>query len=440
MNRNKGNHKGTCRRFWSLRCSLLAIVCFCFLLSTRRQTIPVPDVRNGESRYPEDDNNMILDTLDIENTVKDETTIGAFSDVLPRDWRDWLTEYSRNSAITIADISPVTIHGSKGCGISLKLLFQRRTKVQPIISTTKTFFKASYAEMTHFDAESHLREIKAYYLDRILKTNVVLPCVGYHLDSQNLLLRDASNNDKGWATIETSVQCANTNDGTSSQQPSEAMTNRGNTTASVEGSMMLWMYDLEQFRKEDIVSSTRRFNHSLTSDNTTSIVRRQQDERPEQESAMNYAIFHYLGACMKSGHNHFGYYHKKTNFGRQYVAIDNDRCMTPKAIFSNRNIVPDLHFNRIRLWETLVYEKICHVSHDRLPVLQIVREAAVAAGESNLDTLKRTLISNRLFKALKEDVLSYELTTSQPEAFLEIDERINKLWGYIQKNCPQQPI
>jgi hypothetical protein len=353
---------------------------------------------------------------------------GAFGDVMPNIWRQWVAKHSNgtDTAISIYKVEPVSQHTDWGCGISIQLLFQRRTQSERIPSTTKAFFKASYADMTHYDAESHLREIKAYYLDRILKTNVVLPCVGYHLDRQQLV-----EDDKNWKFIQENHECVNEKLG-----KSDATSNHG--TDSFEGSIMLWMYDLNQVEKEKIVKSARLF------DSSGHDVGRQHEHTEELESAMNYAIFHYLGACMKSEHNHFSYRKKRKNSSdgstksaRQYVAIDNDRCMTPEAVFSNRDVVPDLHFNRIQLWEQLVFGRICLVSHHKLPVIRVVREAAAAAGKG-VDDVNSGPISSHLLKALENDVLSSELANSQPEAFSEIDKRINRLGEYIQKNCPQE--
>jgi len=347
---------------------------------------------------------------------------GAFGDVIPNDWRRWLAKYSNDTSteITVSHVEPTSLHTDWGCGISMRLLFyRRRTESEIIPSTTKAFFKASYADMSHYDAESHLREIKAYYLDRILQTHVVMPCVGYYLDLQHVL-----DNDEDRAVVRENVECVKEK---SSQTKSAKET--------VEGSMMLWMHNLHQVEKEEIVESAR-----LSPANKHDI-EKSSASREEQESALNYAIFHYLGACMKSEHNHFSYRKKSGSnsatdgvFHRNYVAIDNDRCMTPKAVFSNREIVPDLHFNRIKLWENLVYERICKVSHKKLPVLRIVKDAASRKDNAT----KNGRISSLLLKALEEDLLSNELIKSQPEAFLEIDERVNKLEEYIRKNCPQE--
>ena len=48
------------------------------------------------------------------------------------------------------------------------------------------------------------------------------------------------------------------------------------------------------------------------------------------------------------------------------------------------------------------------------------------------------MISSRRLRDLQDDELSFKLFELQPEAFSEIDERINKLAEYICQNCPQE--
>ena len=382
---------------------LLSILGILVILMAKNQVIPSFDCQESSyysALYPHQNKSDHYDEA------------GAFGDIMSEDWRQWLAKRSNETetAITMSNVEPTSLHTDWGCGISMQLLFHTRTQSLPIPITTKTFFKASYADMLHYDAESHLREIKAFYLDQILQTNVVLPCVGYHLDRRRIL-EDVEK----WGIIRGNLECIDEK-------------KRG-ADSSVEGSIMLWMYDLEEVEKETIVESAGLLNED---------VERHQEDEEELLSAMNYAIFHYLGACMKSEHNHFSYRKKKRgdhnavddNFGRRYIAIDNDRCMTPKQIFSNREIVPDLHFNRIQLWENLVFQRICHVPLHRLPVMRIVQEAAYEATESST-------ISHRLRKALEADVLSNELLNSEQEAFNEIDDRIFKLGDYVRKKCSQ---
>jgi hypothetical protein len=444
-------------------------------------------------------------------------------------WRKWLLERqeqrqkSNDTVITIDKVKPISLHADWGCGFSMQVYFEtpkiasstiagtNSTSTSTSTSTTtetttetpiKAFFKSSYADMSHYDAESHLREIKAYYLDQILKTYVVLPCVGYQFSSQQLQQhqQDNNNNDKKKTTkkmldiINDNLDCTreneegNSNDNHHQQQQQQDKTN-STIIVAAEGSIMLWLDGIDSVSKESIVRQARAFNitSSNNNNNNAGMTAEQLQERREQQqkqiSAINYAIFHYLGACMKSEHNHFRYnsnnHNKNKNEknsnhhdqpsslflnnddeqedgdgsssinNRYYTAIDNDRCMTPKSIYSNTDIVPKMHLNRIELWKNLVFGRICdyasfnnelnynhHYYYYQLPVLQVVQEAAASASAShNNNSNSNSLISNRLIEALKDDVLSYELIMSQPEAFTEIDDRINKLGRYIREKC-----
>jgi hypothetical protein len=451
-------------------------------------------------------------------------------------WREWLLERqeqqqqnSNDKVITIHKVKPISLHTDWGCGFSMQVYFETPKIASSTIASTssstahttsssasrttektiKAFFKSSYADMTHYDAESHLREIKAYYLDQILKTYVVLPCVGYQFSSQQLQQQqqDNNNNDKKKATKKTlgiiydNLDCTRENKEGNSNDHHQQQQEKTNSTTIIaaDGSIMLWLDGIEDVDKEAIVKHARIFKTTSSNDSDNDVdgmtagQLKKLKQHQKQISAINYAIFHYLGACMKSEHNHFRYIsknnhnknkNKKKNeneneknsnhhdqpsslffnnndddeqangFGssinnRYYTAIDNDRCMTPKSIYSNTTIVPELHFNRIELWKNLVFERICdYVSfneelrynhrHYQLPVLSVVQEAAVLASHNSGSSIRsnsRSLISNRLIEALKGDVLSYELIMSQPEAFTEIDDRINKLGKYIRDKC-----
>ena len=447
-------------------------------------------------------------------------------------WRKWLLERqeqgqeSNDTVITIDKVQPISLHTDWGCGFSMQVYFETPKIASSTIAGTnstsanastitttetttethiKAFFKSSYADMSHYDAESHLREIKAYYLDQILKTYVVLPCVGYQFSSQQLQehQQDNNNNDRKNSTkemldfINDNLDCtrenekgySNDNHHHHQQQQQQEKTNSTMIIAA-EGSIMLWLDGIDGVSEESIMKRARTFNitRSIEISNdvgvTTGRLQERRQQQQKQISAINYAIFHYLGACMKSGHNHFQYIsgnrnknknEKNSNHhdqpsslffnnddeqedgdgssikNRYYTAIDNDRCMTPESIYSNTDIVPEMHFNRIELWKNLVFERICdyvsfnnelnynynHHHHQyQLPVLQVVQEAAASASHNNSsNSNSNSLISNRLIEALKDDVLSYELMMSQPEAFTDIDDRINKLGRYIKENC-----
>ena len=55
---------------------------------------------------------------------------------------------------------------------------------------------------------------------------------------------------------------------------------------------------------------------------------------------------------MKSKHTHFIYWAQN-----RFMAIDNDRCLTPQAISHDPN-VPKEHAQRVKQWEDLVFQ-IC---------------------------------------------------------------------------------
>eukprot|EP00531_Pseudo-nitzschia_arenysensis_P010666 CAMPEP_0116132316 /NCGR_PEP_ID=MMETSP0329-20121206/9480_1 /TAXON_ID=697910 /ORGANISM="Pseudo-nitzschia arenysensis, Strain B593" /LENGTH=407 /DNA_ID=CAMNT_0003626817 /DNA_START=1 /DNA_END=1224 /DNA_ORIENTATION=- len=291
----------------------------------------------------------------------------AFGDITHDTWQQWLAEHDSNSNQTKLNILETKTHGGPGggCGISLQLNFDIQKRQSPIPSssstTTKAFFKIAHANMSHHQAESHLREIKAYYLDRILQTNAVLPCAGYTLDS-----RQVADTDK-WNMITENLKC----------EEAEAV----KTANSVQGSMMLWLKDLGRTKKRQIVESAE--NNTLV------------DDKPNEfTSAMNYAFFHYFGACMKSDHNHFAKVLEKGDEREHiYVAIDNDRCMIPKSIYADSNVVPGRKMRRLSMWEDLVYKRICDIPHELFPVVGVIREAAKSKNTS-------TRISNRPWRRM----------------------------------------
>ena len=137
---------------------------------------------------------------------------------------------------------------------------------------------------------------------------------------------------------------------------------------------------------------------------------------------------------MKSDHNHFAKVLEKGDEREHiYVAIDNDRCMIPKSIYADSNVVPGRKMRRLSMWEDLVYKRICDIPHELFPVVGVIREAAKSKNTS-------TRISNRLKLAMETDVLSNELFASQPEAFEEVDERVRQLADYINQHCPGERV
>merc|ERR1712107_309395 len=117
--------------------------------------------------------------------------------------------------------------------------------------------------------------------------------------------------------------------------------------------------------------------------------------------------------------------------------------MVPKSVYLNRKNVPKLQYHRMHSWMDVVFNKdvLCQYVKYDLPVLRVVQETAAAAkgpvsksnGSNNVANYAP--ISRRLMDALKNDILSDQLLQSQPESFIEIDERVHKLNEFITKKC-----
>eukprot|EP00550_Attheya_septentrionalis_P011931 CAMPEP_0198301502 /NCGR_PEP_ID=MMETSP1449-20131203/51841_1 /TAXON_ID=420275 /ORGANISM="Attheya septentrionalis, Strain CCMP2084" /LENGTH=340 /DNA_ID=CAMNT_0044003599 /DNA_START=140 /DNA_END=1162 /DNA_ORIENTATION=- len=323
--------------------------------------------------------------------------------------------------------------------------------------------------------ESHLREIKAYYLDQILQTNLVLPCVGYNFSFSTLQFDSVEKGQRYEQLIHKNLECSNSTT---------------DTSIAFEGSMMLWMDGLEQLKLSQIFEAatgniTTGGDSCDCSTCTSSVLGRDADgssisgriqwsidnmgrsetqacslvcgaEFPgiceecnpdtctsnptppaptppgvvtpspvtptvpqsgtattttaRQESAIRYSILHYLGACMKSDHNHFGH----TN--GLFVAIDNDRCLTPSHVYAYADPIRKLHITQFR---KLVLEELCVFPKN---IVELVKQSSSSKDK----------ISQQLIQSLRDDVLAEQLLQSQPEAFGEIDERVDKLALHIE--------
>lgn len=313
-------------------------------------------------------------------------TPGEMYQLEPQKWRQWLSSHSLGGIHKLRKASLYT----KGCGISMKVDFRSHTTASTLPSSKpkskpqhSAYFKHSTTDMSHYDAESHLRESKAYYLDRLLGTNVVLPCVGHVLprDPLNSLL---TREQQGY--VEKHMKCASRDDG-------------------IDGSLMLWLDGIKQVPHQKIIETALIPRKTTTS-----------------SSALQYALFHYVGGCMKSDHNHFYYKHPKKRT-IQFTAIDNDRCFTPEAISLNQTTVPQYHRERLRQWERMLFQKKSTGVLCQNPVAQ------------RLLLSQQALWSRRLQTELAQDALATQLLASQPEALKEMDARVETLVEYLRKTC-----
>ena len=286
-------------------------------------------------------------------------------------WRNWLSARFLQESTHLKKATLYT-----GCGLSMRMNFSSS-------NWQSAYFKLAISEdMLSFWAESHLREIKAGYLDRLLGTGVVAPCVGKRFN---------------YETVKESIV-----GGSVQQQILDNNTLCLPDSGDLTGAVSLFMRGAEEGSKKDVFSAAFAYREKVQQFNGTRFT-----------SAISYAVFHYLAGCMKSDHNHF-----RVNNTR-FVAIDNDRCFTPEHLI-NRPGISNYEFNIFHLWEVLVFAT-CHFPS------KVVAFLEEATSDNN-----NTVLSEKFVVALSEDALAEELLSSQPEAFSDMDNRATRLVQHIR--------
>jgi len=289
------------------------------------------------------------------------------------DWQCWLT----NSAV-LKSSAPRAGHfrNDSSCGFTMQMTME---------SANLVLFKAAFAgDINHKTAETHLREIKAAYLDRILGLGVVLPCAGVVLDRKEVEGSFPESHVREYqAALSNSTGCVSESSG-----------------KSLKGAIMLYAQSLERTSMETALATAIRSKVGTLT----------------YESAVKYAVFLYLAGCMKSPHNHFQI------FSGHFVAVDNDRCFIPEHIMKGTN-VPQNWYELFGVWERLVFE-ICDFPPFLLETLQ--------------DANSAVKLSDRLRAALADDTLADDLLAEQPEALLEVDARAHKLLQHMESCQFQQ--
>ena len=300
----------------------------------------------------------------------------------PQQWRTWLFSEDNQKTVTGAKGLRPDISQS-GCGLSMKVRFNNSTKL-------KAFFKHNEeVESYQYDilGESHLREIKASYLDAILGTNVVLPCVGYHIQPFQVLKEESSKR-----VVAENSYCSFNNRKVDYDD------------RVVGGSLMMWTEGIQQVPKQKIVHEAMHKNN---------------------EYAMKYALFQFLAACPKTDHNHFGISLSNEppdeEFPRDmfYASLDNDRCLAPRSIILDRTLHRK-EKKRFYTWRDVVLGT-CTFPSD-------IRKFIIDTADGVLPK-----ISSVLVKSLKEDELADHLLTLQPESYPEIDERVDLLAKHMRR-------
>lgn len=244
--------------------------------------------------------------------------------------------------------------------------------------------------MSSSRSESHLREIKAAYLDEILGLNVVPRTIGFRIEYDAFEASIAvvkSSTDK--SLLESNLWC---------------MPQRSEWNRTVPGSLMIFYDGVESVPRGQLLIQHKRRRNDAT-----------------KRSALRYATLLYLAGCVKSEHNHF-MWNKKI-----FLAIDNDRCFMPRRTVEQlESETPAVYDRRVRMFEHFVFSSCAFPD-------SFIAGLARMTGKNQ----SRPALSQQLRSALANDALASDLLEIQPETFDELDERVTKLWSHIQ-TCQAQ--
>ena len=341
-------------------------------------------------------------------------------------WSNWLEKYNNR---TIADTSTkvkyvqkvttlasaVASDISRRCGFSVMIHFEHATNRAYFKNIAVQEKRPQGSDEDPHSHNMHYNEIKASYLDRILGTNVTLPCVGH-----TLALPARENQRAERKQIIGILEECNT-----------IVSGGGNGSVygvgffheqRIEGSMMFWLDNLEKAPLKNVIEDAR----SPMKDS---------ELQQKQSSALNFIVFQYLGGCSRTisvssttPNAHDGSYNNFVRYyadDSRYVSVDNSLCFIPKKSTTNAMRVTHLLQVNIVDWTDLTYELACY-----LPA-QLQRNLIEAA-----TTTEGAKISSRLRASLKNDMLSDQIIESSLfETFDELDQRVEQLAVHINQTC-----
>ncbi|XP_078576115.1 uncharacterized protein LOC144861882 [Branchiostoma floridae x Branchiostoma japonicum] len=95
--------------------------------------------------------------------------------------------YDHWSMRNIRDMKRATIYTetpNEGCGVTFSTDLYQHTDGDCIVQ--KVHVKSAYSNLHHYQGESHLRELKAHYLDRVMLTNLTAKSFGVNLDFSHI--------------------------------------------------------------------------------------------------------------------------------------------------------------------------------------------------------------------------------------------------------------
>lgn len=304
-------------------------------------------------------------------------------DALSMDVKTWAT-YLESSTMERSHSYRAGTVDHEDCGYSLRLKYRH-----PATSTWQlVFFKYASTIYADYFVETHLREIKASHLDRILGTNLTPPVIGKRVPYQKIhdnFVNVGGDPSQTPEQLYKATRCSIVSAENRSVIPAAAMFNMVGVTASRP-------FDSAQ-------RAAQQFNTTPTT---------------ATRSAFLYSLFNYLAACWKTSHNHFWMDRAR------FIAIDNDRCFQPQSFLQEMS---KDNWNAIVIWETVVFGT-CTFPESIVAVLFSTER-------------RNNTLSARLIRSLRRDDLAAELLAEDPEVMEEMDGRASRLLAHI-RTCQEQ--
>ncbi|KAI8477539.1 hypothetical protein Bbelb_447290, partial [Branchiostoma belcheri] len=263
------------------------------------------------------------------------------------------------------------------CGLSFSADFYQYTDSQCLKSKVRV--KSVFSNISHNQAESHLRELKTYYFDRVLQFHLTPPSFGLMLDFSHILDSNAS------AFIDKTMSCGLSD-------------NDGNQVSTF---VTAWVPHIGMFTKLSVLLA----------------------DLVHPKNFYPYVMFLYLSNCMKSGHSHFA---SEDTF--DYILIDNDRCFVPERVVA---LNFTLHYRkRLTVLTDTLFSKT-HVCDMPADIINKFKDAnAVSSKVPSLGSQLREEI-------IKDEEMGPLILKENPEIYEEIDGRVSTLLAHYHRNCDE---
>ncbi|XP_078611018.1 uncharacterized protein LOC144881677 isoform X3 [Branchiostoma floridae x Branchiostoma japonicum] len=263
------------------------------------------------------------------------------------------------------------------CGLSFSADFFQYTDSQCLKS--KIRIKSVFSNISHNQAESHLRELKTYYFDQVLQFHLTPPSFGLMLDFSHILDSNAS------AFIDKTMSCGLSD-------------NDGNQVSSF---VTAWVPDIGMYMKLSV----------------------QLADLVHPKNFYPYVVFLYLSNCMKSGHSHFA---SKETF--DYLLIDNDRCFVPERVTA---LNFTFHYRKRLLVLTDTLFSGTHVCDVPTDIINKFKHAnAISSKVPSLGSQLREEI-------VKDEEMGPLILKENPEIYEEIDGRVSTLLAHYHRTCDE---